>query len=53
MLPLTARVERALFHRARFASKKGTWPLPPHPSEAVRCTSIEDHQLLSPSLHPP
>ena len=28
-LPLTARIERAQFHRARSASKKGTWPLPP------------------------
>jgi len=28
-LPLTARIERAPFHRARSASKKGTWPLPP------------------------
>ena len=27
-LPFTARIERALFHRARSASKKGTWPLP-------------------------
>ena len=27
MIP-TARVERAQFHRARSASKKGTWPLP-------------------------
>ena len=23
------------FHRARSASKEGTWPLPPHPSEAT------------------
>ena len=38
-LPLTARIERAQFHRARSASKKGTWPLPPHPSEAARCAS--------------
>ena len=28
-LPFTARIERAPFHRARSASKKGTWPLPP------------------------
>ena len=28
-LPFTARIERAQFHRARSASKKGTWPLPP------------------------
>ena len=27
-LPFTARIERAQFHRARSASKKGTWPLP-------------------------
>ena len=26
-------------HRARSASKKGTWPLPSHPSEAARCAS--------------
>ena len=28
-LSFTARIERAQFHRARSASKKGTWPLPP------------------------
>ena len=28
-LPFTARIERAQFHRARSASKKGTWPLHP------------------------
>jgi hypothetical protein len=28
-LPFTARIERAQFHSARSASKKGTWPLPP------------------------
>jgi hypothetical protein len=49
-LPFTARIERAQFHRARSASKKGTWPLPPHPSEAARCASTEDHQAPSPSL---
>jgi hypothetical protein len=38
------------FHRARSASKKGTWPLPPHPSEAARCASTEDHQAPSPPL---
>ncbi len=27
------------FHRARSASKKGTWPLPPHPSETAHCAS--------------
>src|SRR2546425_2896610 len=38
-LPSTARIERAPFHCARSASKEGTWPLPPHPSEAARCAS--------------
>ncbi len=41
-----------LFHRARSASKKGTWPLPPHPSEATRCASTEDHQAPSPEPFP-
>jgi hypothetical protein len=31
-LPSTARIGRAQLHRARSASKEGTWPLPPHPS---------------------
>ena len=35
----TARIERAPFHRARSASKEGTWPLPAHHSEAARCAS--------------
>ena len=43
-MPFTARIERAQFHRARSASKKGTRPLPPYPSEAARCASKEDHQ---------
>jgi hypothetical protein len=30
-LPFTARIGRAPFHRARSASKKGTWPLLPAP----------------------
>jgi len=38
-LPSTARIGRAPFHRARSASKEGTWPLPLHPSEAARCAS--------------
>jgi hypothetical protein len=38
-LPFTARIERAPFYRARSASKKGTWPLPPHPSEAAHRVS--------------
>ncbi len=37
--PLTARIERPLLYRGGSASKKGTWPLLPHPSEAARCTS--------------
>jgi hypothetical protein len=48
-MPFTARIERAQFHRARSASKKGTWPLPPHPSEAARCASTGDQQASSPS----
>ena len=38
-LPSTARIGRAQFHRARSASKEGTWLLLPHPSEAARCSS--------------
>jgi len=34
-LPFTARIERTPFHRARSASKKGTWPLPLTPSETA------------------
>ena len=49
-MPFTARIERAQFHRARSASKKGTSPLPAHPSEAARCASTEDHQAPSPPL---
>jgi hypothetical protein len=40
--PLTARIERPLLYRGGSASKKGTWPLLPHPSEAARCTSTGD-----------
>ena len=35
-LPSTTRIERAPFYRARSASKEGTWPLLPHPSEVAR-----------------
>ena len=35
---LPARIERAHSYRARSASRKGTWPLPPHSSETVRCS---------------
>ncbi len=38
-MPFTARIERAPFHRARSASEKGTWPLPPHPSQGARSGS--------------
>ena len=38
-LPFTARIERAPFHRARSASKKDTWPLPPYSSQVARCAS--------------
>ena len=41
-MPFTARIGRAQFHRARSASKKGTWPLPLHPSEAARSASKGD-----------
>ena len=36
----SARVSFHSFHRARSASKEGTWPLPPHPSEGVRSGAI-------------
>ena len=49
-LPSTARIGRAQFHRARSASKEGTWPPPLHPSEAARCARTEDHQAPSPPL---
>jgi hypothetical protein len=45
---IAARIEQAQFYRARSASKKGTWPLPPYPSQAARCASTEDHQAPSP-----
>ena len=35
----TACIERPLLYRGGSASKKGTWPLPSHPSEAARCVS--------------
>ena len=49
-LPFTARIERPLLYRGGSASKKGTWPLLPHPSEAARCASTEDYQPPSPPL---
>src|SRR6267378_3621907 len=58
-LPSTARIERAQFHRARSASKEGTWPLPAHPSEAARCASTgivpatPSHLFQHPATAPP
>ena len=49
-MPSTARTGRAQLHRARSASKEGTWPLPLHFSETARCASTEDHQAPSHSL---
>jgi hypothetical protein len=49
-LDFTAHIERPQLHREGSASKKGTWPLPLHPSEAARCASTEDHQAPSPPL---
>ena len=37
-----ARIGRAQLHRARSASKKGTWLLPLHPPEAARCVGAGD-----------
>jgi len=34
---LTVRIERAQLHRARSASKKGTWPLPPLLADFFSC----------------
>jgi len=39
-LPFTARIERAQFHRARSASKKGTWPLPLFLSSLTRKRTV-------------
>jgi hypothetical protein len=44
-LPSTARIGRAQFHRARCASKEGTWPLPP----TLTSESPPPVQCLSPS----
>ena len=38
-LPFTGHIERAHSYRARSVSKKGTWPLLPHLSQAARCAS--------------
>ena len=49
-LPFTARIERPPLYCGGSASKKGTWPLLPHPSEAARCASTGDQQAPSHSL---
>ena len=48
-LPFTARIERAPFHRARSASKKGTWPLPSHPFSS---RALREHRGLTGSSFP-
>ena len=50
-LPFTARIERAQFHRARSASKKGTWPLPP-PSFSGRALREHRRSTDHPPSHP-
>jgi len=50
-LPSTARIERAQFHRARSASKEGTWPLLPHPSEAARARARDRPSYPAPFSH--
>ena len=55
-LPFTARIERPPFYRGGSASKKGTWPLPLHPSQAARCASTGEQQpaaFLLGYLYPP
>ncbi|MEO7858923.1 MAG: hypothetical protein ABIU05_00535, partial [Nitrospirales bacterium] len=49
-LAFSARIGRALSHRARSASKKGHLATPSHLSEAVRCASTDDHQAPLPPL---
>ena len=47
-LPFTAHIGRARSHRARSASKKGTWPLPsPSPSSPI---SFQEGDLVNPQL---
>ncbi len=40
--PFTARIERAQFHRARSASKKGTWPFPCSLFQRSRVEALAD-----------
>jgi hypothetical protein len=47
-LPFTARIERAQFHRARSASKEGTWPtggLFQHPAKRAVLVVEEGRRL--------
>ena len=44
-LPSTARIGRAHSYHARSASKEGTWPVPPDPSQAARYASKRDNGL--------
>ena len=44
-LPFTGRIERPLLHRGGSASKKGTWPLLPRPSEGARSASRRTTRL--------
>ena len=41
-LPFPARIERAHSYRARSASKKDTWPLPPILLEVIFCHAIPE-----------
>ena len=49
-MPFTARIERAPFHRARSASKKGTWPFPSSSFGGRALREHRDHQAPSPPL---
>ena len=53
-LPFTARIERAQCHRARSASKKGTWPLPSLLADffsSLRGKRLISHRQIEPSQH--
>jgi hypothetical protein len=44
-MPFTARIGRSPFHRARSASKKGTWPLRPRPPASERVEGVPREAL--------
>ena len=48
-LSFTARIERPLLHRGGSASKEGTWPLFPDPSERARSASRRTTRLALPA----